>query len=189
VILAVAGTVFVGVLVAELVGDKTLYTLSALAARHRVVAVLLGAFVAFALKMLVASLFGEMLARLPRGWIAVASALTFYATAVQLYFKGRRTPEAPEKPASTGRAVMLGFAAIALTEWADVGQITAALFVARFHRWVIVWIAATLALWTKGTLAVTVGVGLRRWVPIAVLRPISVGLCLLMGTLALLRFD
>jgi putative Ca2+/H+ antiporter (TMEM165/GDT1 family) len=58
-------TAYGTVLVAELSGDKLLYTLGALATRFRILPVLTGAALAFVLKMLAAVLLGQILAELP----------------------------------------------------------------------------------------------------------------------------
>ncbi len=76
---------------------------------------------------------------------------------------------------------MITFAVIFFSEWGDVGQITAATLTARYQLPLMVWLGGTLALITKGLLALTLGQGLRKYVPQHILRPVSAGLCLLMG--------
>ncbi|MEO7093853.1 MAG: TMEM165/GDT1 family protein [Polyangiales bacterium] len=188
--LSVVVAVFVAVLVAELVGDKTLYTLGALATRYRVISVLAGASVAFMGKTLVAVLFGGFIASLPEWLIAVTSAITFLAMAVVLWRKKPMTAETtPVVVDSFPRGASAGFTAIFFSEWADVGQITTALLVARYQRPFSVFFGATLAMIVKATFAVTAGLGLRRWVPSRVVRLVSVSLCVLMAVLAAFRVD
>ena len=181
---------YLAVLVAELVGDKTIYTLGALASRYRVVPVLVGASVAFMGKSLAAVLFGRFIATLPPWLIATTSAVTFLVMAIVLWRK-RPTPPDPSDAPKVGwpRAMLVGFSSIFFSEWADVGQITTALLVAQYHQPVDVWVGATLAMVTKSLLAVTLGLGLRRWVPVGALRAISVSICLVMAALAVLRID
>jgi len=58
------------VLVAELVGDKTLYTLGSLATQFRLGPILVGAAMAFMIKMLIAVLLGRQLAELPESAVS-----------------------------------------------------------------------------------------------------------------------
>ena len=84
---------------------------------------------------------------------------------------------------------LISFAAIFFSEWGDVGQLAAATLAARYHAPFIVWSGATLALMTKGLLALTLGAGLSRRLPQNVLRYGALSLCLTMGVLSLLRID
>jgi putative Ca2+/H+ antiporter (TMEM165/GDT1 family) len=181
--------VYAAVLTAELIGDKTLYTLGPLSSRYGFSPVLAGATVACMVKMAAAVLLGDLLSRLP-GWsLACTSALTFFWMAVLLY---RRKPEA-EAVRGGGRhwwhGALIGFGSSFFSEWADVGQITAAVLAAQIKLPVIVWTGATLAVVTKSVASATLGLGLRRWMPDGVLRVFSVCVYLAMGTLAMLRFD
>jgi putative Ca2+/H+ antiporter (TMEM165/GDT1 family) len=82
------------------------------------------------------------------------------------------------------KAALITFAAIFFSEWGDVGQITAATLTARYQLPLLVWLGATLALITKGLLALTLGRSLRRRIPQHWLRPVSVSLCLIMGVVS-----
>src|SRR5229473_181691 len=128
------------VLVAELVGDKTLYTLCAIVSRYRPAPVLIGA-----------------------------------ALVIGLTAERAEPAQAREEPRST-RAAVAGFMSVFLTEWGDIGQITAALLAARYQKPAVVWLGATAALVTKAVLAMTLGMGLRRWVPRRPLRITAVSL-------------
>lgn len=183
-------TTYGAILIAELVGDRTLYTLCAIVSRYRPLPVLMGAAMAFMGKMAVAVLLGGLIASLP-GWVSAAiSGLTFLTMAV---FVWRATAEA--EPANefvqrgSAHAALVGFTSIFFTEWGDVGQITAALLAARYHRPGIVWMGATAALMTKAIFAVTLGMGLRRWIPRKPLRITAVSLLFLMGAFAFLRVE
>ena len=181
---------FVAVLVAELVGDKALYTLGTLATRFSPVPVFTGAVSAFMLKAGAAVLLGSLLSRLPAALITALSVVTFVSMAIGFW---RRRPKTaapkPEPDASWSRPVMLSFTALFLSEWADVGQLTAATLVARTGRPGSVWIGSTLALLTKAAFAVTVGVGLRRWVRAETLRYLAIGTCSVMAVLALFHVE
>jgi putative Ca2+/H+ antiporter (TMEM165/GDT1 family) len=186
VLLAAYGLVFV----TEMVGDKTLYVISALATRYRLAAVLTGVVAAFALKMLAAVLLGQFLAGLPREVLVGVSVATFSAMAFALWRKrpGETGAEDPIPPPAP-RVALLAFAAIFFSEWADAGQIAAATLSARYHAPALVWSGATLALCTKGAIAVTLGVGLRRYLPRRLLRGMAVAACLAMAVAAAVGFD
>jgi Ca2+/H+ antiporter, TMEM165/GDT1 family len=177
------------VLVAELLGDKTLYTLGTLATRFRLFPILAGAAAAFVLKMLAAVLLGGLIARLPAGIVTLVSALTFFAIAAGLWLKRPSEPLREIEPQRWSRATMISFAAIFFPEWGDPGQLAAAMLVAQHGAPFIIWIGATLAMITKAGLAVTMGIGLRRWVPREVVRLVTVALCVVMGLLAALRVE
>jgi len=178
--------VYVTVLAAELLGDKSIYTIGTLAARFRLRFVVIGVAAAFAAKMGVAVLAGEALAQLPRGLIAAASSLTFFATAFFLWHKRPDDEETPSD-AALPHAGAVSFGAIFLTEWADAGQIAAAAMTARFGRPLLVWTAATAAMMTKGLLAMLLAVPLRRHLPRTTLRYVALTVCVVMGILAALR--
>src|SRR5262245_23209923 len=125
--------VYAAVLTAELLGDKTLYTVGTLATRYRVAPVLIGAATAAAVKMLVGVWFlGSLLAVLPSGVVPAVSCATFLVMAFAVWRTPRGGPpdESPRHWAYAGAA---GFAAIVSTEWGDVGQITAAVLAAEHH--------------------------------------------------------
>jgi len=178
------------VLFAEMLGDKSLYTISSLTARFRLGHVFAGITIAFAGKMLVAVLIGQTIAMLPLKLVATTSALTFFLTALVIWFKKSeaRETEREARPYWT-RATILSFAAVFFTEWGDVGQITAATLVARYDAPFVIWLGATVALVTKGLLAITLGVGLRKRIPPHWLRYGAVAMCLTLGILAAFGVD
>src|SRR5215470_8177135 len=182
--------VYAAVLTAELVGDKTLYTLGPLSSRYGFSPVLCGATLACMGKMAAAVLLGDLLGRLPAWFIAGTSAITFSWMAILLY---RRKPDAELAGVVGGQrwwhGALVGFGSSFFSEWADVGQITAALLAARIKMPLLVWTGATLAVVTKSVVSATVGIGLRRWVPEGALRVVSVCVYLVMGALAILRVD
>lgn len=180
-LLATYGTI----LVSELVGDKSIYTISSLGMRFRPLYVFCGFTAAFMIKMLVAVLLGQMIAELPASVLSVTSAATFFLTGLIIWSK--KTNDEPTQCEHANyfhRVALISFAAIFFSEWADVGQIMAATLTARYQLPFIVWLGATLALITKGLLALTLGRGLRKCIPLHVLRPVSVGLCLVMGLIS-----
>jgi putative Ca2+/H+ antiporter (TMEM165/GDT1 family) len=185
-LLATYGTVFF----AELLGDKTIYTISTLTTRFRPSQVFCGISAAFMCKMLAAVLVGRAIAELPPMLVAGISAATFFTTAFVVWRKKPKGATArQEQSRPWSRVILICFAAVFFSEWCDVGQITAATLVARYQAPVIVWLGATLALNTKGVLAMTLGLGLRKHVPHKGLRYGLLAICLTMGVITLLRID
>ncbi|HEY2014314.1 MAG TPA: TMEM165/GDT1 family protein [Bryobacteraceae bacterium] len=183
--LATYGTVFV----AEIVGDKLLYTTGVLATRYRTVPILCGMVVAFMAKMGVAVLVGKAISKLPPLLVAAITAINFFGIAFSLWRKPDKRESRKEYPAS--RAVMVSFAAIFFSEWGDVGQITAATMAARFGAPLLVWLGAVSAMATKGALAASIGAGIRQWIQEHLspktIRYAAVGLLLLLGILSVVE--
>jgi putative Ca2+/H+ antiporter (TMEM165/GDT1 family) len=180
-LLATYGTIFVS----ELLGDKSIYTISSLGMRFRPLYVFCGFTSAFMIKMSGAVLLGQVIAELPRSVVSLTSAATFFLTALVIWFK--RSNERSirhEHENYFSRAALITFAAILFSEWGDIGQITAATLTARYRLPLIVWLGATLALVTKGLLALALGRSLRKCIPLHVLRPVAVSLCVTMGVIS-----
>ena len=156
-------TTFAAVFIAEIVGDKLLYTTSVLAARYRTAPIMMGMAVAFMAKMGVAVLVGEAISRLPRILVATITAISFLSVAIVLWRKPDPTAES-KKEETHKKAAMISFAAIFFSEWGDVGQVTAATLAAKYHLGFIVWLGAVSAMVTKGVLAAFLGAGVRRWI-------------------------
>ena len=173
------------ILLYELIGDKSIYTISSLSMRFRPLYVFFGFTAAFMIKMLIAVLLGQVIAELPRWIVAIISAATFFLTAAVIWFKrGDEESVQRQYEGYFSRAALITFAAILFSEWGDVGQIMTATLTARYHLPLVVWLGATLALITKGLLALALGRGLRRRVPLQVLRPVSASLCLILGVIS-----
>lgn len=182
-------SVYVTVLGAEVVGDKTLYTVGSVAARRRVAPVIAGASVAALVKMAAAAYLGHLLTRLPPLVLALISAATFAGLAVSVWLGGRREQEAPAPPEPPARAARVAFLAIFFTEWGDPGQIAAALLSARYRAPAVVLAGGTLAMVTKIVLAATLGASLRRWVPQTALRLVTTIVCVVMCLLAAFQVE
>jgi putative Ca2+/H+ antiporter (TMEM165/GDT1 family) len=186
ILFATYGAVFV----AEIVGDKLLYTTGVLATRYRTAPILFGMALAFMAKMAVAVAVGKAVSTLPPLLVAAITTVNFFAIAFFLWRKPeKKKEEKKEYPAS--RAVMVSFAAIFFSEWGDVGQITAATMAARFGSPVLVWIGAVGAMVTKGALAASVGAGVRGWIQAHLspktIRYAAVGLLLFLGLLSVVE--
>src|SRR5215475_12200799 len=84
--LATYGAVFI----AEIVGDKLLYTTGVLAARYRTMPIMIGMAVAFMLKMAVAVAVGEAISKLPPWLVAAVTAASFVGVAIAVWRKDER---------------------------------------------------------------------------------------------------
>ena len=184
--LATYGAVFV----AEIVGDKLLYTTGVLATRYRTAPIVCGMAVAFMVKMGVAVMVGKAISQLPPLLVAGITALSFIGVAIALWRKPVESPES-QKDHRASKAAMVSFAAIFFSEWGDVGQITAATMAARFGFPPIVWIGAVSAMVTKGALAASIGAGVRQWIveriPPRVVRYVGVTALLVLGVLSVVE--
>jgi len=185
--LATYGAVFV----AEIVGDKLLYTTGVLAARYRTVPIMLGMALAFMLKMGVAVVVGEQIGKLPPLLVASITMLSFIGVAIALWRKDIQRSEGRRDSGLT-KAMVMSFAAIFFSEWGDVGQITAAaMAVAHPSAPFIVWVGAVSAMVTKGALAATLGAGIRQWivdrVSPKIIRYVGVAALLVLGILSVIE--
>jgi putative Ca2+/H+ antiporter (TMEM165/GDT1 family) len=186
ILIATYGAVFV----AEIVGDKLLYTTGVLAARYRAAPIMIGMLIAFMCKMAVAVTVGSAISKLPPLLVAGLTSASFIGVAITLWRKPlERSPVEKERHASG--AALISFAAIFFSEWGDVGQITAATMAARFGAPLLVWAGAVAAMVTKGALAASIGAGVRQWivarVPPKVVRYAGVSALLLLGLLSVLE--
>ena len=198
--LATYGAVFV----AEIVGDKLLYTTGVLATRYRSASVVLGMAVAFMCKMAVAVAIGAAITQLPRWLVATVTGASFVGVAIAVWRKPDvRLPKAKDSRVLTG--AMVAFLTIFLSEWGDVGQVTAAGMAAKFvwsarasettsALWqaaLLVWLGAVAAMVTKGTLASVLGAGVRVWIAERiqprVVRWVATAAILVLGTLSVLE--
>ncbi len=181
---------FGAVFLAEIVGDKLLYTTGVLAARYRTLPIMIGMAAAFMAKMGVAVLVGEAISRLPRTLVAAITAVSFIGVAIALWRKDDQYRAERDKQ-KAHRAAMISFAAIFFSEWGDVGQVTAAAMAAKYHVGIVVWLGAVAAMITKGSLAAFLGTGIRRWIqdrvsPVVV-RYVGVSLLLILGSLSVIE--
>jgi Ca2+/H+ antiporter, TMEM165/GDT1 family len=176
--LAIFFATYGAVFIAEIVGDKLLYTTGVLATRYRWAAIVCGMGAAFMLKMGVAVAVGDAIAHLPRALVATVTAASFVGVAITLWRKPDiREPK--EKDTRILQGAMVAFAAIFFSEWGDVGMIMAGTMAVKYV-WTtsagqtlapnhlttafVVWLGAVSAMVTKGGLAVTLGAGVRKWI-------------------------
>lgn len=174
------------VFIAELVGDKSIYTVSSLALRFRPLIVFVSLSLAFAGKMFVAVLLGRLIVRFDSRWTDLLSALAFFLSAALIWFEEKDSPFlTPSTKVHWSRAAFISFAALFFTEWGDPGQISAAALVLKSHSMFPVWLGGTLAMMMKGIVAMTIGVKLRDRLPHRTVRALASGSCCVLGVLAL----
>ena len=196
--LAIFAATYAAVFVAEIVGDKLLYTTGVLAANYRSVSIVVGMALAFMCKMAATVAAGEAVARLPRALVAAVTGISFIGVAYTLWRKPDvRQPKPKDSRVMRGAAV--AFSAIFFSEWGDVGMITAAAMAAKFIApsntkiaiGVVVWLGAVGAMVTKGTLVTFLGAGVRMWISSRiqprVVRYVGTAALLLLGVLSVLE--
>jgi putative Ca2+/H+ antiporter (TMEM165/GDT1 family) len=173
------------VLTAELIGDRSIYTVTSLAVRFPARLVYCGLTIAFMGKMLAAVLLGRALVHLPLTCTSAISAATFFGSAICIWHRRGRQTVGREAPSSWHGAVAVSFLSIFFSEWADFGQISAAALVTKFNAPVPIWLGGSLALCSKAALAMTLGLNLRRRIPDRLARALSTSSCIILGLVSL----
>lgn len=180
--------IYGAILLSELVGDRSFFMTGSLTVRFSALSVFCGLVAAFAVKMFVAVLLGRIIAELPKNLVTLTSSITFFITAMIIWFKKKDSSStAAEDETHFSKGSLITFLAILFSEWADPGQIMAATLTARYRLPVVVWLAGTLALVTKGVLALALGRGLRKRIPMHWLRPVSAIVCLALVVLSIIE--
>ncbi len=177
---------FWAVLIAELVGDKSIYALASLALRFRWALVFAAFTVASAAKMMVAALLGSAIMRFQGHWTYLISAVAFFVSAILIWVD--EPPEASQERTSEttwSKGLLVCFGSFFFAEWGDPGQIAAAALVLKSHLLLATWIGATFALMIKGAAALTVGMQIRNRLPQKALRILASGSCCVLGILAI----
>lgn len=185
---AAALLAFWSVFIAELVGDKSIYALTSLTLRFRGVVVLTAFAVASAAKMMAAALLGCAIMRVHGHWTYRVSAVAFFISAILIWVED--PPETNQVSTIQGnwwRGILVSFSSFFFTEWGDPGQIAAAALVLKSNLLLATWIGATLALMTKGIVALTLGLQIRNRLPQKALRVLASGSCCALGILAIVR--
>jgi Ca2+/H+ antiporter, TMEM165/GDT1 family len=151
-------SIFAVIFIAEL-PDKTALSALVLATRHRALPVLLGAAGALTVQSLVAVIAGSLLSLLPPRAVHIGSGVLFLVSAIVMWVRHDDHLESGEEGAETsfGQALWLSFSMVFIAEWGDLTQIATAGFAARTGKPVIVFLAATAALWAVSALAVLIG--------------------------------
>ena len=184
--LAAVLVAFWAVLIAELVGDKSLYALTSLALRFHWLVVFAAYTLASASKMMIAALLGSVIIGFHSHWTYLISGIAFFVSAILIWVE-----EPPEMVPEKGwqgawlKGFFVCFGSFFFTEWGDPGQIAAAALVLNSHMVLATWIGATIALMLKGAAVLTLGVQIRHRLPHRALRIVASGSCCVLGILAI----
>ena len=151
-------SIFAVIFVAEL-PDKTALASLVLATRHRALPVLAGAAAALAIQSLVAVIAGSLLGLLPPRAVHIGSGVLFLVSAIVMWRKHEEEAEAGKDGGQVGfaKAFTMSFMVVFVAEWGDLTQIATAGFAAHSRQPVLVFCAATAALWAVAAVAVIVG--------------------------------
>jgi putative Ca2+/H+ antiporter (TMEM165/GDT1 family) len=202
-VLEVLFATYAAVFIAEIVGDKLLYTSGVLATRFRWGAVVFGMSLAFMGKMAVAVLVGATIGKLVPPWfVAVLTTISFVGVAIAMWrVPDVRMPKAKDERILRG--AVIAFATIFFSEWGDKGMITAGVWSAAFVSTAasrhltpstviaLCWAAAVSAMVTKGALAITLGASVRKWIATHIsphkVKQLAVVAILVLGILSVLE--
>jgi putative Ca2+/H+ antiporter (TMEM165/GDT1 family) len=173
IVVAVYPLIFLGEL-----PDKTMFASLVMSTRGRPFAVWLGAAVAFAVHVVIATTIGVALFHvLPHQALDAFVAALFLGGAILALreaAKERREEALVEKEAASHRRVVVtAFVVIFVAEWGDITQILMANLAAHYHDALSVGLGGLLALWTVAALAVVSGQSLLRFVNIATVRIVT----------------
>ncbi len=163
-------TVFTVIFLLEL-PDKTALAALLLATRHRPLPIFFGAAAAFVVQSAVAVLAGSLFSLLPREPIRIGAGLLFLVMAALLVRRNLRKVEADEErsveheEARHRRPFVTAFTVVFIAEWGDLTQLATAALQARYQQPLVVFVAATLALWAVSAIAVMLGNRLGAWIP------------------------
>ena len=179
-------TVFTIIFLLEL-PDKTALAALLLASRHRPVPVFVGTAAAFLIQSLVAVAAGSLFALLPREPVRIGAGILFLAMAALLVRQNLKQQDLKEREEVEReerrhrRPLLTAFLLVFVAEWGDLTQLATAALQARYREPVIVFVAATLALWTVSAIAITIGNRLGAWIPQRPLQFAAAGVMTLAG--------
>ena len=168
--LSLGFTVFAVIFVLEL-PDKTALAALLLATKHRPLPIFLGAAAAFLIQSAVAVAAGSLLSLLPREPIRIGAGILFLVMAALIVRQNLEKTESEEKreierdEAQHRRPFVMAFLVVFVAEWGDLTQLATAALQARYRDPLIVFTAATLALWAVSAIAVVLGNRLGTWIP------------------------
>ena len=146
------------IFVAEL-PDKTALAALVLATRNKPLPVFFGAALGLTMQSLIAVGAGSLLAQFPARYVQIGSGVVFLGCAILMWIRSPEDGEEGEAKAATGfwKTLWTVFAVVFIAEFGDLTQIGTAAFEAKYHAWVVILLASTLALWCVAAIAVFVG--------------------------------
>jgi putative Ca2+/H+ antiporter (TMEM165/GDT1 family) len=185
-VLGLGFTVFTVIFLIEL-PDKTALATLLLATRHRPLPIFFGASTAFVIQSAVAVAAGSLFSLLPREPIRIGAGILFLVMAALLIRRNLRQEESDDERAveqeegKHRRPFMTAFSLVFVAEWGDLSQLATAALQARYQQLVVVFSAATLALWAVAAMAVTLGNRLGAWIPARPLQLAGAGVMVLVA--------
>jgi len=188
--LELAGCVFGVIFVAEL-PDKTALAALVLATRHKPLPVFLGAALALAVQTIVAVAAGSLFSLLPVRAVHVGAGVVFLVSAAVMWIHEEEEAVA-EGPSGEGggdagggaafwRTLTTVFGVVFVAEWGDLTQLATAAFAARERAPLVVFCAATLALWAVTAIAVGIGNRAARMLDANVTKRVAAGVFVVVG--------
>lgn len=181
------GTLVFGLIFLTELPDKTAVATMVLATRHPPVPVFAGVAAAFTIQSVVAIFAGSLLGLLPHDLVRAVAALLFFVMAILTVRKNPGKEEAEEAQAVAraerryGRAFLTAFGVIFLSEWGDLSQLATAALQAHYRQPLVIFTAATLALWVVAAMAVMLGNRLGALIPQRPLQYAAAGVMVVVG--------
>jgi putative Ca2+/H+ antiporter (TMEM165/GDT1 family) len=169
-VLGLGVTVFTVIFLLEL-PDKTALAALLLATRHRPLPIFLGTAAAFVIQSAVAVVAGSLFGLLPREPVRIGAGILFLVMAALLVRQNLKKTEVEEErevereEQRHRRPFVTAFIVVFVAEWGDLTQLATAALQARYREPVVVFVAATLALWAVSAIAVGLGNRLGAWIP------------------------
>ena len=184
--LGLGATVFTVVFLLEL-PDKTALAALLLATRHRPFPIFIGTAAAFLVQSAVAVAAGSLLSLLPREPIRIGAGILFLIMALLLVRQNLKRTQVEEQgevereERRRRRPLITAFLVVFVAEWGDLTQLATAALQARYRDPLIVFTAATLALWMVTAIAVILGNRLGAWIPQRPLQLAAAGVMVLVA--------
>ncbi len=179
------GRAYTAVLAAELIADRSIFSVGALATRFRLGWVFTGLMLGYLVKSCVAVMFGGTLRLVPSAVVTLLGAAALVWGGFLLLRQDAKTKPEPAA-AARGRGIGATFATVFFSEWGDLGQLATAFVASRSSDLVAVWLGSALALITKGTVAALLVASLRRVLPARPMIRFGAAVCFVMAVLTLL---
>ncbi|WP_460468407.1 TMEM165/GDT1 family protein [Calidifontibacter terrae] len=194
---ALAATVFTTIFLLEL-PDKTFIATLVLATRYRPLLVWVGVSAAFLVQTVVAVAAGGLISRLPEKPVQ-AVVLALFLVAGFLLIRGASHAQEEEHEAEEEftaksmteahglKVVSTCFLVLFLAEWGDLSQLATAGFAARQGHPISVGVGAFLALALVSGLAALLGRALLTKIPLATIRRVAGGICVVLAAVMALQ--
>ena len=174
------------ILLVELIGDKSFYMIASLSLEFSAATIIRAMSVTFAVKMMIAVYLGHILARAPAQYLSLLSAVIFFSSAIAIWAKSSiKAASDPMSNFANGSRKFAPYVSLFCCEWIDAGQISAVALTGQFQLPFAIWLGGTLALMSKGALALTIGVTLKKRISEKRLRFLAAITCTVLGIITM----